>query len=89
MPAPHLSWLISLPHALSIAKKLRQKRHRDAGFWYELEDVDQREARRQPEACFYSEYTPSTIVYRMNIFYEKPDEAQPDKSRVPRGVARK
>ena len=91
MPAPHLSWLISLPHALKIVKKLGQKRHRDAGYSFELTEIDdQQKVWRRAEQGFYATYSYGTTIYKLNIYYEKPDEApQPNKTRVPRRGPRK
>lgn len=87
---PHVTWLISLPHALAIVKKLKQKRHRDAGYSFELTEVeDQRRVWDKAEKFFYGKYSYPTIIYQLNIYYEKPDETLPNKTRVSHRVARK
>jgi len=91
MKKPHLSWLISLPHALAIIKKMNQKKHRDAGYSFELSEVDdQYKVWATADKRFYGKYSYGTTIYKMDIFYEKPDETpQPNKNRVSSRIPRK
>ena len=88
---PHLSWIISLPHALQIVKKMGIKKHRDSGYRFELNEVkDQFNARWSSEKAVYADYGKDTVLYKLDIYYEKPDnEALTNKSSVSRRVRRK
>lgn len=75
MLKPHLTWLISLPHALAIIKKLHLKKHRTAGYSFDLSEVDdQNLVWNNPSHCFYSTYTLKTVIFKLDIFYEKPEK---------------
>lgn len=72
---PQLTWLISLPHAVKLMKKMRQKRHRDAGYYFELTEIgDIRKVLDKPEKSFYGDYSAGTLIFQLNIFYESPNE---------------
>ena len=72
---PQLTWLISLPHAVKLMKKMRQKRHRDAGYYFELTEVkNQQRVLWNHSERFYSEYPAGTIIFELKIFYESPNE---------------
>lgn len=89
---PQLTWYISFPHALALIKKMSTKKHRDAGYRFELDEVeDQRRVWNNPDRMFYGTYKNwETIIYKLQIYYEKPDETTlTNKNSISRRVARK
>lgn len=87
---PHISWLISLPHAMKMFKKMNMKKHRDAGYSFELEEVeDQTGVWGHYKEKYFADYTRGTTIFKLNIYYEKPNETpltNPHRisSRIPR-----
>lgn len=70
---PHITYIISLPHALTIIKKMGIKKHRDAGYTFELNEFEgQQFILRDQTALHYAEYGWKTILYELKIFYKKP-----------------
>lgn len=70
---PHLTWIISLPHATALIKKMNQKKNRDAGYFFDLVELENRfKAWDHPERMMYANYKHDTVLFKLNIFYEKP-----------------
>jgi hypothetical protein len=71
---PHSTWLISLPDAVKMIKKMNIKKHRNAGYSFELEPIDmQSSIWNKPDKEFYATYKWGTVIYKLNIYYEKPE----------------
>ena len=88
---PTLTYIISLKHATAMIKKMHQKKHRGAGYSFELEDLSMRlHGNGMPKATIFAEYAQETPIYLLKIYYEKPHETPlTNKNRVSRRVPRK
>lgn len=82
---------------MKIVKSMNLKKHRNAGYSFELEEIEDQQKFKQYTSSwysfsgkeFYKEYKLDTVIFRLKIFYEKPDETLTDKNRVTRRVPRK
>ncbi|WP_407306205.1 hypothetical protein [Acinetobacter sp.] len=53
------------------------KKHRAAGYSFVVEEVpNQEQVWRNPGKKFYADYASNTVIFKMNIFYEKPKPAE-------------
>lgn len=86
-----ITYFISLKHATAIIKKMHQKKHRDAGYFFELEELAPRlqfNANAMPQT--YAKYADGTVLYMLKIYYEKPNhETPPVKKGKPHRSSRK
>lgn len=82
---------MSITDASALIKKMNVKKHRNAGYFFELDDVeDQRAVWNNPDRTIYRDYKYGTPLVRLRIFYEKPDETPlPNKGSIPNRITRK
>jgi len=76
---------------MKMFKKMNIKKHRDAGYRFELNEVeDQKKVWGRPQEAFYANYKLGTTIFKLEIYYEKPNETPlANKNRISSRVARK
>ncbi len=71
---PHLTYYISLKHATAMIKKMNTKKQRDSGYSFSLTEADEgRKFQVFGSANNYSDYKPDVVLYKLEIFYKKPE----------------
>lgn len=88
---PHLTYLISHPHAVAMIKKMSTKKQRNQGYSFEMEDIPEAEQfnAHQRKYQHYANYNIVTTLCRLNVFYEKPQHETQVKESKPRRSTRK
>lgn len=79
MRAIAITYVLSWEHAMRIVRKLSVKKHRSAGYSFDIDELNERaqyfERRVDVRRLLYShDYNEQTKLYKLTVYKEKPIE---------------